>query len=365
MARASRVFIRLLSTLPRIHGRTYPFLGFNWWFTEAGQPVVDNVYYPSPAADIPLIKDTQNLYVPDSFAPNKLQIRHEALQPGDIILSANGMPLSPWIKDWDNLCRNVRGILKYSLPGELLVKLLLAGRNIRQEAEGLYRGGPVELLIEREKVKKKITLYPIHLPAEYGIMVVSGKAGSDYNAFAAPGRIMITQKMVGLCRTDQELAIVLGHELAHQAHGHRARRAGQWAMGGMIGDLLSSFLTLSLPFNSVAPFPDVEKDLKRVTKDAVISVYSRDDEREADAYGLWYAFQAGYDIDQGVYIWERLSATVDRSIFDQTHYTDSHPPALERLARLKKIAHYFQAGRAAEVFLQTADLGRIPVEAPK
>ena len=38
----------------------------------------------------------------------------------------------------------------------------------------------------------------------------------------------------------------------------------------------------------------------------------------------------------------------------------SHPPSLERLARLKLVAQYFKAGRAAEVFLQTADLNRRP-----
>src|SRR5512144_395647 len=52
--RAMRVFLRLLPTLPCSHGRTYPFLGFNWWLTATGQPVVDNVWYPSPAHDRPL-----------------------------------------------------------------------------------------------------------------------------------------------------------------------------------------------------------------------------------------------------------------------------------------------------------------------
>ena len=43
-----------------------------------------------------------------------------------------------------------------------------------------------------------------------------------------------------------------------------------------------------------------------------------------------------------------------------TYFLDSHPAPLERLTRIRKIARYFRAGRAAEVFLQTADLDRKP-----
>ncbi len=62
--RSMRVFLRLLATLPQIHGRTYPFLGFNWNITEAGHAVVDNIWHPSPAHDRPLPQDAINLFDP-------------------------------------------------------------------------------------------------------------------------------------------------------------------------------------------------------------------------------------------------------------------------------------------------------------
>ena len=49
--RVSRVFLRLMPWLPVTQGRTYPFLGFNWWVTATGQVVVDQVWYPSPARE--------------------------------------------------------------------------------------------------------------------------------------------------------------------------------------------------------------------------------------------------------------------------------------------------------------------------
>ncbi len=66
--RVSRVFLRLLPCLPQVHGRTYPFLGFNWWVTATGKVAVDQVWYPSPAADV-------------------------GLKQGDLILAVNNWPI--------------------------------------------------------------------------------------------------------------------------------------------------------------------------------------------------------------------------------------------------------------------------------
>ncbi len=41
-------------------------------------------------------------------------------------------------------------------------------------------------------------------------MVVSDSSGLGYNALSAPGRLIMTNKLLNLCRTDDELAIVLG-----------------------------------------------------------------------------------------------------------------------------------------------------------
>ena len=91
-----------------------------------------------------------------------------------------------------------------------------------------------------------------------------------------------------------------------------------------------------------------------------MSAFSRDDEREADAYGMWYAFQAGYDTEGALAVMERLAAVVEKDPFYRASFLDSHPASLERLVRMKKIARYFQAGRAGEVFLQSPNLDRLP-----
>lgn len=357
LERVSRVFLRQLAVLPHIHGRTYPFLGFNWWVTDSGKVVIDNVWHPSPAHDA-------------------------RLRPGDIIVAVNNWPIYPWVRDWDEKTRMARDLLRdafwvnprpryggkspaqltiFHLPGEVLVALMLDIKYIRMESRAGYLTGPVELLVERDGDRFPVTLYPQHLPADFAILVDT--QDQRINAYAAPGRIILTRRLVSFCLNDDELAVVVGHELAHQALGHLTRGAGHRRVGGLAGQvwhLAGAFATQSL--QGLLNFRRAvwrEERLPGVVDDAVVSAFSREDEREADAYGLWYAYQAGYNIQRGLLVWERLGAVV-QDPFERTYFLDHHPAPLERLARLRKVASYFIAGRAAEIFLQPPDLDRRP-----
>lgn len=338
LERTSRVFLRLLATVPQVHGRTYPFLGFNWWVTAREQIVIDQVWRPSPAQDA-------------------------GLKPGDVILAAHNWPLQPWMVDWDRYLQVIRGVFQESIPGELLVSLLLQVKHIRMDLREQYFSGPVELLVQREGEKLPvIILYPQHLPAEYAILVANHpKVANEVNAWAAPGRIILSRRYVNFCRTDDELALIVGHELAHQVLGHRVRRAGQSQLAWLAGDTVNAFATYALGFLlRLWYLPVSQRDLLLEVSKATVSAFSRGDEREADAYGMWYAFQAGYDVEGALAVMERLAVVVEKDPFYRSAFLDSHPASLERLARMKKIGRYFQAGRAAEVFMQSANLDLYP-----
>jgi Zn-dependent protease with chaperone function len=358
LERVSRVFLRELITVPQVHGRTYPFLGFSWWLTEADKIVVDNIWRPSPAHEV-------------------------GLRQGDIILAVNNWPIDPWVVNWDRKMRVSRDVfrelfwvtdirtyklqgksqqlLMSVLPGEILVSIMLDLKHIAMDARGGYLTGPVELLIERQGEKFMVVLYPQHLPADYAILVDT--QDRQLTAYAAPGKIILARPLVNFCLNDDELALIVGHELAHHVLGHLARGAGQLGAAKSVGkvwNLLGAFATQTLNrLMNWRSFIWAEEDFPAVAQNAVVSVFSREDEREADAYGLWYAYQAGYDIEAGLALWERLG-TVANDPFQRTYFLDSHPAPMERLARLKRIARYFKAGRAAEVFLPSADLDRLP-----
>jgi Zn-dependent protease with chaperone function len=355
--RAARVFLRLMLCLPQTQGRTYPFLGFNWWVTATGQVAVDQVWYPSPARD-------------------------GGLKQGDIILAVNNWPIPTEAVAWDeaiNTTRNffknflfflplsssqrsgsrsIQQIAKMALPGELLPAMMLDLKHINLEVRGRYLTGPVELLIQRDDQKFTKVLYPQRLPAEYAILV--NTKDRTINAWASPGQVILSQRLVSFCLNDDELALIVGHELAHQTQGHLVRGALHKELGQFVGEAFTAFSTLSINRLMNWRHTTVSPDVRRVSQNAVVSVFSKDNEREADIYGAWYAFQAGYNIEKGTAIWERMAGVNYHDPFQRTSFLDDHPQPLERLARLQLVAQYFKAGRAADVFLQTADLNRRP-----
>jgi hypothetical protein len=368
--RVARVFLRLMPWLPVTQGRTYPFLGFNWWITATGKVAVDQVWYPSPAREAELKQ-------------GNVILKERGLKQGDIILAVNNWPLPTEVAAWDEAIKTTRDIFKdflfilpiYSyhrknqskraqqlvsmwLPGELLPALMMDLKNINLEARGRYLTGAVELLIQRDDQKMLTTLYPQLLPAEYAIRVDT--KGNSVNAYAAPGEIILTRRMAGFCLNDDETALIVGHEMAHQVLGHLIRGAAHRELGKFVGEAVTAFSTLSLNHLMDWRHAMVSPNVRRAVGKAVVSVFSQDDEREADIYGAWYAFQAGYNIEKGAAVWERMGAVVQHDPFEDTYFLASHPAPMERLARLKLVGQYFRAGRAAEVFLQTADLNRLP-----
>ena len=336
---------------------------------------MDQVWYPSPAREAELKQ-------------GNIILKDRGLKQGDIILAVNNWPIPTEVAAWDEAIKTTRDIFKdflfflptYSykqryqqrryeyrpiqhsiymwLPGELLPAIMLDLKHINMEARGRYLTGPVELLIQRDDQKMLATIYPQLLPAEYAILVDT--KGNSINAYAAPGKIILTRRMVSFCLNDDELALIVGHEMAHQVLGHLIRGAAHRELGKFVGEAITAASTLSLNHLLDWRHVMVSPDVRRVAPNAVVSVFSQEDEREADIYGAWYAFQAGYNIEKGSAVWERMAAVVQHDPFEDNYFLASHPAPLERLARLKLVAQYFKAGRAAEVFLQTADLNRRP-----
>jgi Zn-dependent protease with chaperone function len=102
--------------------------------------------------------------------------------------------------------------------------------------------------------------------------------------------------------SDDELAIVLGHELAHYTHEHARResRRGLWVQLAAAGAAVAA--------------ESIDNDLLRTTTavgallglTAVTAGYSRDLEDQADRVGLRYAHEAGYDVRAGTSLWSKF-----------------------------------------------------------
>ena len=63
---------------------------------------------------------------------------------------------------------------------------------------------------------------------------------------AAPGKIILTRRMVSFCLNDDEMALIVGHEMAHQVLGHLIRGAAHRELGKFVGEAITAVSTLSL-----------------------------------------------------------------------------------------------------------------------
>ncbi len=128
------------------------------------------------------------------------------------------------------------------------------------------------------------------------------------NAFALPGgKIGVFTGMWKVARDDNDLGIVLGHEVAHVVAEHGNERASQAILAQAGGVALSVGLAEGT-------------DLSPGTKQAIMTGYgvgatvgvvlpfSRKHESEADHIGLLYAARAGYDPRAAVPFWQRMGA---------------------------------------------------------
>ena len=152
----------------------------------------------------------------------------------------------------------------------------------------------------------------------------------EINAGAASNLIVVTYGLMNFVKSDDEIAAVLGHELAHITKGHIAKVSGIQILTG-IAAIGVGILTEHISPGSGA---DVVRAASGASEIFGRS-YSRDLEREADYFGLKYVKYAGYNYEVASGIWERFAIEVPQSMV--TNYLNTHPTSPERMVRIQKI----------------------------
>ncbi len=132
------------------------------------------------------------------------------------------------------------------------------------------------------------------------------KMSGAVNAYANGKSIIVTTAMMDFAKADEELALVVGHELAHNTMGHV--RKAVW------NTVISGFAT-----RTTRPF-----------------------ESEADYVGLYYMARAGYKMNGVEDFWRRLGVEHPNSIVR----AKTHPVTPERLLAIRMTAKEIDAKRA-------------------
>ncbi|GMH68765.1 hypothetical protein TrST_g4413 [Triparma strigata] len=163
-------------------------------------------------------------------------------------------------------------------------------------------------------------------------LVVKSPVPNAFVSDLTPRKIFVHSSIVeSLKASDDELAMILGHEISHLLHGHTAQRHRNQMTGNIILLVLLSALDATGLFTLFAlPFTNY---LQRL----MTSANSREHEEEADITGLKIAALACYNTHAGPEIFGKLAKMSGRDGEDAiAGWTDTHPLPMDRLKNLKE-----------------------------
>jgi len=152
----------------------------------------------------------------------------------------------------------------------------------------------------------------------------------EINAFCLPsGRIVFYEGIMKIFKNKDEIAFVMGHEIAHAIAKHGNERMSQQAVTGMVGEIASEVIGAKSSKNQ-AIF-DVAFGLG--AQYGLVLPYSRKHEYEADKLGMIFMAMAGYNIEAVPAFWETMSQGKGASGSD---FFSTHPSDANRIANMKK-----------------------------
>ncbi len=101
---------------------------------------------------------------------------------------------------------------------------------------------------------------------------------------------------------DTELAMVVGHELAHYTHEHSRRqmRKAMWIQMGSLAALAAAQAIDNGGWRALAQVGRV------LGFSAWMNGYGRDHEDQADRVGMRYAYEGGFDVSAAPHVWQRF-----------------------------------------------------------
>ena len=178
----------------------------------------------------------------------------------------------------------------------------LAGRD--KVVVRVLRGGQ-ELALTA--IPKKSCAYPIVVDFS-----------NDVNAWADGSRIGIAKGMLRFTQDDTELALVIAHELAHNAMGHISKRRGNSFIGLILDTILAT-----RGVNSGNIFSEIGA-----------GAFSQEFEAEADYAGLYMAAASGFKIEEAQTFWRRMAAEQPASI--RSGHGATHPSTPYRFTAMEK-----------------------------
>lgn len=219
-------------------------------------------------------------------------------------------------------------------------------------SEALHVQGPNAVRVRRivGKLARAANLDPSKIP----VYVVD--AGDDANAMAVNGgAIVVFERLIDRVPSDDQLAAVLGHEVAHmiarhhEDEGEAERETGVSIFSSVLGTAAAVAVGVATGSSAAGNLAgDVAGTTSQVIGEgAIVKAYSRDMEYEADHVGLMLMAKAGYDPRAAIAFWDNANAIFGEDLSGSS-FLSTHPSGPERIEALHEalpFAEQYRRGR--------------------
>ncbi len=214
------------------------------------------------------------------------------------------------------------------------------------QAKGLLR--PIEAVETQRLMKIARRLFPFvvrwNAKAPNWTWQLSLIQSDQVNAFCLPGGkiVFYTGIIEKLKLSDDEIAIVMAHEMAHVLREHGRERVGTQILIQGLG-MVGAALGLGDKAYGLAGLAG------RAIGSGAILAFSRSDESEADLIGLELAARAGYKPNAGISLWQKMTAINKKS---SPQFLSTHPANKTRIAdierNLPQVLPFYERARSSE-----------------
>jgi len=152
----------------------------------------------------------------------------------------------------------------------------------------------------------------------------------DINAWCMPGgKVVVYTGLLAVTQNETALAIVIGHEIAHAVAKHGSERMSQ----GLVQQLGGVALEVALSQKSEQTKNIFMQSYGIGSQVGAMLPWSRQQETEADQYGLIFAAMAGYNPQEAIPFWQRMSEVGGAK---PPEFLSTHPSDATRMRKLKQ-----------------------------
>jgi predicted Zn-dependent protease len=158
----------------------------------------------------------------------------------------------------------------------------------------------------------------------------------EVNAFALPGgKVGVYTGLLKLAASDDELAVVMGHEIGHVIARHGAERMSEQMVIQGLGALGTAYAQDRYSPQAVQLFQTAYGGAATLGR---VLPHSRQNESEADHMGVVYAAKAGYDPRAAIAFWQKMEDEKGGAGGGKlAQFLSTHPADSQRIADLKAL----------------------------